>query len=531
MKVGCVDKSAADRLSLQARIEQSYEQCRASLGLLRVGECIPLTKEETLTTSSTPFSATYLREIDLDVVAIGPNLPFEELFSYCRDLRSKYPQLPVMLFISDENYSVDLLRRLERFEVEIFAVNDPSARVVHYLVSLSEVPKSVGRGKLVVVSGVKGGVGVSSIVSGLGHAAQALGQSVVIVDLSVNHSLGVFLGLDRLRSSDLATALVENLPITDELLEMCVVSAANGLDLLLPPAGGSETRELWLRSVERFELSLEVFERLQDRYSVVLVDTAGVDGLLPYALNVRADTRLLVAANDPASVCLLYKSFDEISAYPGAGETAILVNMLAERSLTFADVCEACKIRSPKHSDSILAQAVRFDSAARFWMGTGNSFYTEGGRQLQLQLQQIVTRLINNAADSISIETICSNTDWLTKLRKQASRIKTIAAATFDRGLAIAPPRLALPESVAASDTDSGGRLDPLLPREILVPEPSLSEADLLEGYVPPQLAVNQRGSTSLELLVAISGIVLTAAISLPIFLRQFGGYLRGFSE
>ena len=104
MKIACIDKTAADRLSLQERLEQSYFAARSALGHLPVARVSPVSKEELLI-GTAPEAA-----------LVGPGFSVEEASACCREITSAHPALPLIIIVRTENFSLRTLRRFEFLE-------------------------------------------------------------------------------------------------------------------------------------------------------------------------------------------------------------------------------------------------------------------------------------------------------------------------------------------------------------------------------------------------------------------------------
>ena len=378
MQIACVDKSATDRLKLQKRLEQAYEECRSFIGHLTVAHTFPCSRDELLLRTAP------------DIVVLGPGFSTEEAEATCKQIRRSLPKTPILLFVAEDVFSLRTLRRFEPLTSDTFSIEEQSTRIIHKLIALAESGLKQTPGNLILVAGVKGGVGATSIVSGLAHAAHALGKSSIVIDLSKNSSLIHYLGTSRWQSPDYSSLLSENLRADEQIIRRCICTAPNGLDVLLPPAGGTEVRELWLRDNSSFEASLSIVTHLRDEYDVVLVDLAQAEGILPFALLTRASSILLLSSNDPASAYILGTELSKLSDVPRPGNLNILLNMLQPRSLSRNDVADFLQLHESYKSDILLNELVEYDRQGANWIGTGNSFYTECSRSSQLRLEQVL---------------------------------------------------------------------------------------------------------------------------------------------
>ena len=142
---------------------------------------------------------------------------------------------------------------------------------------------------LAVTSG-KGGVGKSSLSIGLAFAFNAMGKSVLLVDMDEGlRCLDLMLGVDKQTVFDLSDALIS------ERIEDSVYPCESKDGLYLMPApskvGGVEP--------ERFSL---LAERLKDMFDIVIFDfPAGIDVPLYKALPSKTSF-LTIAVPDPVSI-------------------------------------------------------------------------------------------------------------------------------------------------------------------------------------------------------------------------------------
>ncbi|MCB0323379.1 MAG: hypothetical protein KDD69_07385 [Bdellovibrionales bacterium] len=383
MRIACLDSTASERLVLQQLLEESLAECRTSVGHLLLLEAYPASKEE-LFVNAPP-----------DGIALGPSLGIEQALHHCRELQKAFPEAKLLVFLPSADYTLRTLRRFERFDATVFTTEEPPVRIVHTLCSIASERAERGKGKLVTVHGVKGGVGATSIVSGLAHSAEVFGERAVVIDLSARGVFSFYMGAARLHSPDYASLLVEGEAPERRFVERCLTTAPNGITVLLPPAGGTEVRELWLRDVSRFEATLALVDLLKASFDLVLVDMANAEGVLPFALACRADSRLLVSSNDPASVHLLGLELASLAEAPGDGPLYVVVNRLLERGLTEEDVLDFIFCQKRFESHMARPGAIPFDVRGRNWIGSRNSFYTESSPQTQSALEhcyRVLTR-------------------------------------------------------------------------------------------------------------------------------------------
>ncbi|HQH26879.1 MAG TPA: hypothetical protein PLP17_05730, partial [Oligoflexia bacterium] len=233
--------------------------------------------------------------------------------------------------------------------------------------------------------------------------AQAIGKNSTVLDLSPSSAFAHYMAFPKWQSPDYAAVLVDNITPDEVLVERCMATAPNGITVLLAPAGGNEIREIWLRDPSRFEITLAIVDHLLELFDVVLVDQAGAEGVLPFALNCRADCRLLIAGNDAASVHLLSAAHTQMLALPGSGCVRVLQNNVHEFGLTTDDFLDFLYLGEHFEESMMLSPSVPYESKGRHWIGTGNTFYTESGSSVQEILERSLRRMINEGTEAAGL--------------------------------------------------------------------------------------------------------------------------------
>lgn len=381
MRIASIDNSAAERVGLQKLIEKAYHECRDTLGHVSFPLIFPTTKDELLVNSAP------------DILVFGSGFSVERVLSLAKELKPNLEKTRFCFFLTPENYTLRNLQRLEPVSQSIFSTSDSLVRVVHTLVSHSETKSASLNGKLIVVSGVKGGVGATSVVAGLVHAAQAIGKKAVVLDLSEKSVFAVYMGCRKTQSSDYSAVLRDNILIDRSFINKCIAESANGVSVFLPPAGGPEIRELWLRDPQRAEISISIVEMLLEIFDLVIVDKASAEGLFPYALTCRAASRILVTSNDPASIHLLNIQLQDLFDMPGGGRNKVLLNLLDQRGLGKKELINILRFQTGGGRDDLDLAVLSYDARARNWVGTGNTFFTESSTVTQTLLEEMAFAL------------------------------------------------------------------------------------------------------------------------------------------
>lgn len=405
-RIACVDKTIAHRVELKNTLESAYAACRKTIGYVEVGKIVLCSKEELLINAGP------------DVCVIGSGFGTEEVYGLCKTLKTSHPNTSIIVLVSPDNFTLRYLRRLEKLVYVALRVDDEPVRLVHAIESLQTNKVGKATGKLITVNGVKGGVGSTSIVSGLVHAAQACGRDAVVIDLSQLSSFAFYIGAPAWHSPDYRLMLVETGNPDRNMVERLIVTAPNGISILPAPSGGAAIREIWLRDASRFEITLSIIEHLKDLFDVVIVDVANTEGVLPFALQINAFSRLLVSSHDPASVHLLKSAGSLLLENPGDGMTVMVINHTTKHGLAMEDIADFVLGDSVIADKINLVGPVPYDAHAGMWIGTGNTFYTEAKRPTQEFLESLFSSVC--ATDAVNQTLLDSTTsgwmDWMRKI-------------------------------------------------------------------------------------------------------------------
>ncbi|MZD03774.1 AAA family ATPase [Streptomyces sp. SID5785] len=157
-----------------------------------------------------------------------------------------------------------------------------------------ELVPAGGGGRVVTVTGAKGGVGTSLVAVQLALAARASGRSVALLDLDLQSGdIASYLDVQFRRSvADLAAIR----DITPRVLADAVFTHETGIDLLLAPADGERGEEVTDR------VARQVVHALRARYEVVVVDCGTQLGAAGAAAIELADQAALLVTPDVIAV-------------------------------------------------------------------------------------------------------------------------------------------------------------------------------------------------------------------------------------
>ncbi|MGO4457861.1 CpaE family protein [Streptomyces sp. M-16] len=243
-----------------------------------------------------------LPEVVLVHERIGP-VPALELI---REVALRFPAVGVVLISSDAGPAlfsaamdsgarglIGLPLAYEELAARVQAAAQWSAGVRRHLGRGPEAPAGPG-GRVVTVTGAKGGVGATFTAVQFALAAAAAGRRTALVDLDLQAGdVGSYLDVQFRRSiADLAGIQ----DISPRVLQDAVYEDRTGLALLLAPADGERGEEVDERAARH------VIGALRDRYELVVIDCGTqVTGANATAVEL-ADLAVMVTTPDVVAV-------------------------------------------------------------------------------------------------------------------------------------------------------------------------------------------------------------------------------------
>ncbi|GHA97050.1 MULTISPECIES: AAA family ATPase [Streptomyces] len=261
---------------------------------------------------------------------IGP-VPALELI---REVALRFPAVGVILVTSDAGPGlfsaamdsgarglVALPLGYEELASRVQAVAQWSTGVRRHLGHGGDASGGAG-GRVVTVSGAKGGVGATLAAVQLALAAQASGHAAALVDMDLQSGdVASFLDVQFRRSvADLA-AITD---ISPRVLADAVFRHDTGVALLLAPGEGERGEEVTDRAARH------IVGALRSRYDVVVLDCGAQLGAASAAAVETADTALLLTTPDVVAVRAAKRTVRmwERLRIRKAQETTVVVNRL-----------------------------------------------------------------------------------------------------------------------------------------------------------------------------------------------------------
>ncbi|MEV2277944.1 AAA family ATPase [Nocardiopsis sp. NPDC049922] len=242
---------------------------------------------------------------ELDVVLVHQDLGPAPVFDAIRDLSHRHPQLAILLVSTtmDPDTFTGAMEAgargvlsedagIAELESRVAKAAEWSRTLRRHLESASlDLPASGVRGRIVTVSGAKGGVGTTTCAVHLAMASAGAGRVVCLVDLDLQTGdLPAFLNLRHRRSiSDLVDAGDD---ITPGMLSETLYVDPRGPHVLLAPEHGERGEDVDARATRR------VLSALRSRYELVIVDCGSIMNEATAMAVELADTAVVAVTPD-----------------------------------------------------------------------------------------------------------------------------------------------------------------------------------------------------------------------------------------
>jgi MinD-like ATPase involved in chromosome partitioning or flagellar assembly len=376
------------------------------------------------------------------------------------------------------------------------------AEFLRKLVLLSRKVQKAKSGKLIVVDGGKGGVGVTSVAAGVAEALFAAGKRVLLVDLdSQTQDLSRFLQTKPFVNENLQLLLEQGRPVTQESVEQATApiwQGESGFSCMTPV---SEQEGLLDPRSSFPRVFMNVLEVVDSLYDCVVVDLASTQGALLRTLYRVADRVVFVVNGDPAA---LYSSVDRLSRIRGAiaPDTQILVveNGTARAGLSHAllhqEFCRAARL-SP---EEWLEGGLPYCRQGARWPASGGTLTSLASAGLRSAMNRLLVslQLIEGGASDRSSRAIDYVQTLFANLRGSLGSKK--AGAPLPAGA----PQLALPTKAGVSTIGDQPLATPAVSARgtlLTTGRPPSEEVRIAPSVRAPLLKLNppRRGESSTE--------------------------------
>lgn len=390
MRVLIVDYSAESRTRIVRAIESFLRSEPDDCGVLPRLSLKPISPEE-LRFAASP-----------DLCFVGPEMARAE-DPEIASARKRFKDAAFAVLTEGGALPLAVIEQLGRFGVDdVIDLHGPAARFFERIILLHQKCARPKSGKLVLVDSGKGGLGVTSIVAGLGECIAARGSMTLLVDLDEEtQDLSRFLRARPYVNENLQLLFDQTRPVTEQFVRECAVQVWEDRSNLfcLPPIPESEehdhNRSFYSRTL------ISVLEVLDSLYGCVIVDIAGARGSMLRVLYRAADALVFVVGGDPAGI---YGGVDRLSKLrpmlsPDA--TVAVVENRAERCRLPCNLLRR-EFAAAARLDHLewFAHPIAWSESGRRWPASNGTLFSRGCARSRRSLELLADRVTGAAPHS-----------------------------------------------------------------------------------------------------------------------------------
>jgi Mrp family chromosome partitioning ATPase len=329
-----------------------------------------------------------------DICVVG-----EEIGAGCTnelgDIRRALPETPILVRLAERAPNVAVVEQLARLGADDIVGGEITP--AEFLAKVILVVRKRGRGRhgrLIVVDGGKGGVGVTTVAAALGDAFVAAGRRVALWDFDVeSQDLSRFLQVRPYVNENLQALFDQQRPVTEDFVSQCAVPvwADSELRCITPIA---ETDNLYAAHAAYSRILVSLLEVFDGLFDCLVVDVGSARGAMLKVLYQAADTVVFVVTPDPAG---LFSGAERLrrakAALSPAGEVVVLENSLGLGGLSRGFFRTEFARAAGLDDGAWCAEAVPLSVSAGRWAGSGETFYTLGGKGVARAFDGVARRL------------------------------------------------------------------------------------------------------------------------------------------
>lgn len=332
------------------------------------------------------------------ILIIGPSIINEDLVS-AGALRRIHQTSACIAILPARKADLSTVEHLARMGID--DVVSPDITSTEFQNRLILIARRIARprsGKLVLVESAKGGVGVTSLVAGMGEAAIAQGLRACVVDLDFEtQDLSRFLQARPFISESLQQILDGERAISSEYTEQACVPVQVGqyeMACVPPPPESDAVHESRPDLIRRL---VAFTEALDTEYDLVLIDAGACHGNSLRVLERVSDVVLCVVTNDAAA---LYASIDKVrkirAQMSPTGKLVVVENAAVGTGLDSSLMREEFR-RLAGLAKEEWAAPVPYSKASATWPGSGNTIFSLLGSKLRRPIEALVETVAGSA--------------------------------------------------------------------------------------------------------------------------------------
>jgi MinD-like ATPase involved in chromosome partitioning or flagellar assembly/vacuolar-type H+-ATPase subunit F/Vma7 len=333
---------------------------------------------------------------DVGVLVIGQNL-IKRYSNQINNLKKIFPSSFFVGFLPDYKLSQTFLEKLALLGLdEVFDGETSLTEIKKRLTFiLHKLKRAKGSSGLVVVTGSKGGVGVTTFAAGLSEAILAKQFKVTMVDVDFEtQNLTRFLKCKPTSSREYGDILLSNRSLSYDSLSACLFWLNQTGDLcLLPPPTVSE--DYLVENPKAFNLFSDALEILTKGAQYVVVDLPSTAAeKLKQLLFSKADSIIFITHLDPGSAVSLITRLNKYKQFFNfASKIVICCNHYSSLGLPISILKK--EINTDALSSDVMFYQISACAKGKNWIGSGNTIYGAGGSKLVKELDYLASILTN----------------------------------------------------------------------------------------------------------------------------------------
>ncbi len=329
-----------------------------------------------------PVSAEELQYLSPpDIFVVGPQILMHELTELTR-IKKIFPDVPLLVCTTKELENLSTIEQMARMGADATLPSHATAQdFLRILIHLAQKAPKASTGKLYIVDGGKGGVGVTSVAAALAETCAREGKRTLIVDGdSETQDLARFLQARPYVNENLQLLLEGQKPLSREFIEQCYVRVWSDNDDLFCMPAMPDHDAIFNAPSKVLRQFLLIFETLDQMFDTIIVDMGSLAGMFQRALYRAADGVVFVLNDDPAS---LYGSVERLAAIrevlPADAKLCVVDNAPTgglSRKVLVREFGRAAHLESTHWS----TESLPFCKQGRRWPGSGATLASLGSK-------------------------------------------------------------------------------------------------------------------------------------------------------
>ncbi len=401
-------------------------------------------------------------------------------------IRKTLPDAAILAVLPEGTTSLTFIEQVIRLGADDVMLPDISAQeFFQKILVLSRRTAKQKSGKLIVVDGAKGGVGVTSIAAGLAESLVDPEKHVCVIDLDFeSQALSRFMQVRPFINENLELILREDRSTSQEFIEQALVPVYDGDSsfLCMPPVPESDA--LYDSKSNYSRNLIAVLEVLDALFDYVVIDTGNARGAMIQSLYHVADKVIFVINNDPASLYCSTQRLARLKGYMAPDAQLVVLENGTNRGGLHNSYLKEEFTRTLNLEADSWAEPLPHCKLGAGWPGSGGAMYSQGGGKMVAGITALLSFLnLLPAERSSGLLSYCqrmvaalpstlSGAPWRKPKEITSDRTSRAEISASPPPFALLPePKAALPSSAAAVVGQLGAANETATAQENLEPE------------------------------------------------------------